>query len=262
MLRFLAILIYLGALTSYGAESSQLSAKDFAARLSSLRDGTSYTRLRLEIKQPVNTTGVVLQLQIKETRVNGANDVVYQVLWPKERKGEGVLLHQAGSSSPTCTLFVLPDKMRTLSGSQLAEDLFGSDLSYEDVIEDFFAWQNQTIAGNEVINGVNCVVLESKPDKADSSGYAVIRSWIDPRRFVPLRVEKYASGGKLVRRIDTTRVVTDDKGRSIPGGLIVHSSRADSLTDLDGSRIKHDVSYSANDFTAQGLRDLSVPSGP
>jgi len=37
----------------------------------------------------------------------------------------------------------------------------------------------------------------------------IVRSWIDVRRLLPLRVEKYASSGQLLRRIDTTRVVAN-----------------------------------------------------
>jgi len=60
----------------------------------------AYVRLRLEIKQPGDTTKISLQLQIKERRTKTASDLVYQVLWPKERKGEGVLLHKTAGRPP------------------------------------------------------------------------------------------------------------------------------------------------------------------
>src|SRR5271155_1638084 len=67
-----------------------LSAKDLATGLSALQDGASYVRLRLEVKQPPDTTKITLQLQIKERHTKTATDLVYQILWPKERKGEAV----------------------------------------------------------------------------------------------------------------------------------------------------------------------------
>ncbi len=152
-----------------------------------------------------------------------------------------------------------PDKLSTLNASQMNGSLFGSDLSYEDVVENFFSWENQAIVGNGVVNRVNCLILESRPGKGDSSTYTSVRSWIDPRRFVPLRVEKYLPGGRLARRIETTRVVADDKGRSIPGDLTVRGPREDSVTDLDGSRIKHDVTYVDREFTPEGLGEISAP---
>jgi Outer membrane lipoprotein-sorting protein len=254
-----AILVLNWLLSVVGAEPAPNSARDLANRLSALQEGTSYTRLRLEVKQPGDTTKIMLQLQIKERRTKNTADVVYQVLWPKERKGEAVLLHKVDGGSAAGSLFMPPDRVTTLNGSQMSDSLFGSDLSYQDVIENFFAWENQTLVGNDVVNHVNCLILESRPGKAESSTYASVRSWIDPRRFVPLRVEKYMPGGRLARRIDTTRVATDDKGRFIPAGLTVRGLRTDSSTDLDGSRIKHGVVYADREFSPQGLGEISAP---
>jgi hypothetical protein len=250
------------ACSAGGADTEQpaVSAGDLAARLSALRYGTSYVRLRLEVKQPSGATKITLQLQIKQRRTKTAADIVYQVLWPKERKGEAVLLQQVDGRPPTGSLFTPPDKLRSLDASQTNEPLFGSDLSYQDVIENFFAWENQVIVGNEVVNRVSCVILESKPGKGESSPYGSVRSWIDPGRFVPLRVEKYLPSGGLARRIETTRVATDDKGRFIPANLTVRGSRQDSVTELDGSRIKHDMGYADREFTPEGLKEASAPS--
>jgi hypothetical protein len=257
MLGFMLSVFFAG---SAAAESPAMSARDLAASLSSRRDGTSYVRLRLEVKQPNDTAKIALQIQIKQRRTKAANDLVYQVLWPKERKGEAVLLHEADGHPPTGSLFLPPDKLRSLDASQMNEALFGSDLSYQDIIENFFAWENQVIVGNEVINRVNCIILESRPGKGESSTYASVRSWIDPGRLVPLRVEKYLPSGGLARRIETTRVATDDKGRPIPATLTVRSSREDSVTILEGSRIKHDVTYADREFTPEGLKEALTPS--
>ena len=138
------------------------------------------------------------------------------------------------------------------------DPLFGSDLSYEDVIENFFAWDQQAIVGTETVDRVNCQILESKPGKAAHSAYTSVRTWVDPRKFVPMRVEKYSSG-RLVRRIDTTRVATDDKGRAIPANLVVHGPGGGSYTELDGSKIKHGVNFSDDEFTPEGLKQAGAP---
>jgi hypothetical protein len=264
-LRFTAAAFGLGLLISSasGADTAPaaISAKELAAGLSALQDGASYVRLRLEVKQPPDTTKITLQLQIKERHTKTGTDLVYQILWPKERKGEAVLLQKTDGNAPTGTLFLPPDKPRTLNTSQMKEALFGSDLSYQDVIENFFGWENQTIVGTEILNRVNCSILESRPGKGDFSNYTSIRSWIDPRRLVPLRVEKYRGSGQLALRIDTTRVASDDKGRPIPADLTVSGSRTDSMTNLDGSRIRHDVTFTDREFTPEGLAEgLAPPS--
>ena len=243
-----------------GTAPPVMSATDLAARLSTLQqDGASYVRLLLEVKQPAGTTKIALQLQIKQRRTKTATEVVYQVLWPKERKGDAVLLRKAANQPATGSLFVPPDTVRPLDTSQMKEPLFGSDLSYADVLENFFAWEHQAIVGTEVVDRVSCQILESKPGKSERSTYASVRSWVDARRLVPLRVEKYLASGQRARRIDSTKVATDDNHRPIPANLSVRGRRQDSVTELDGSRIRHDVTYADSEFTPEGLKELTPP---
>ena len=77
--------------------------------------------------------------------------------------------------------------------------------------------------------------------------------------MVPLRIEKYDATGKLVRRINTTRVLLDG-GESIPANLSVQGPRG-STTEIDGSRIKRGVTYEEIEFTVDGLKQLSAPPG-
>jgi hypothetical protein len=242
---------------SHAAESAPpTSASDLASRLSALyQDGSSYVRVRMETQGAAKET---LQLQIKQRRTKTATEVVYQVLYPKERKGESILLRQVGNRSASGSVFVPPNTLRAIDN--MKDALLGSDLSYADAVENFFAWDQQALGATEVVDGVSCQILESKPGKGGSSIYGSVRSWIDLRRMVPLRVEKYSSSGQLLRRIDTTRVVTD-AGHPIPADLTVRGSRPDSSTLLDGSRIKHDVSYTDADFKPEGLKDIAAPHG-
>jgi hypothetical protein len=142
----------------------------------------------------------------------------------------------------------------------MKDSMFGSDLTYEDIIDNFYGWDQQAIVGTETIDGVNCEVLESKPGKGDRSSYGSVKSWIDLKRMVPMRIEKFSGSGQLVRRIDTTRVVAD-AGHHIPANLAVTSARQGSTTQIDGSRIKHDVNYTDADFSVEGLKEMAAPKG-
>jgi hypothetical protein len=242
------------AFSSRAAESPAPTANDLASRLSALRqNGSSYVRLRMEIKGAITET---LQIQIKERRTTNSSEVVYQVLFPKERKGESVLLRKIGNRPASGSVFVPPNTVRPIE--DLKGPLLGSDLSYEDVVDNFFAWDQQAIVGTEEMGGVKCPILESRPGKDDHSIYGSVRTWIDVRRLVPVRVEKYGSSGQLLRRIDTTRVIAD-AGHQIPANLEVSGARPDSSTLLDGSRIRHNVTYTNRDFTIEGLKELAAP---
>jgi hypothetical protein len=134
----------------------------------------------------------------------------------------------------------------------MGDGLFDSDLSYQDALENFFAWKKQAIVGSEAISNVNCQILESKPDGGSLTSYARVRSWIDPRHFVPMRIEKYSSS-ELVRRIDITRFARDEKHHPIPASLTVHGSRKNSVTEFNGARIDQDVNFTDADFTPAGV---------
>ncbi len=254
-------LIYF-ALVAFSASAADtappvISATELAAKLSaSQQDGSSFVRLKMDV---TGATKIALQLQIKQRRTKGVTEVVYQILWPKERLGESVLLRKNGNQSSTGSIFVPPNTVRTLDSSQMKDALFGSDLSYADILENFFAWENQAIIGTEVVDRVSCQILESKPGKGQRSNYASVRTWVDPRRVVPLRLEKYLASGQLTRRIDSGRVVTDDIQRHVPAGLTITDPRTNSTTELDGSKLKHGVVYTDAEFTPEGLKQVIAP---
>jgi hypothetical protein len=233
---------------------SPTTANELASRLAELRqDGASYVRLKMEINGATKET---LQIQIKERRTKSSSEIVYQVLYPKERKGESVLLRKIGNGPASGSVFVPPNTLRPID--DLKEPILSSDLSYEDIIDDFFQWDQQSLVGTDKVDGVNCQILESKPGKDGHSTYGSVRSWIDDRRLVPLRVEKYDTSGQLLRRIDTTRVVAD-AGHHIPANLEVSGARPGSSTLLDGSRISHNVTYTERDFSIEGLKEIAAP---
>lgn len=231
--------------------SSAISAAQLAERLDSNRQGNALIRSKMEIQSP-DSGKRTLQLQIKERRTKTATDLVYQVLWPNEHKGEAVILHQA-QGGPKGSIIVPGQPVRSIKASQMSEGLFDSDLSYQDAVENFFAWKKQAVVGSELVNNVNCQILESRPDNSSASIYAKVRSWIDPRRFVPMRIEKYSSAGELVRRIDITRVARDEKDNPIPGNLTVYGPRKNSVTEFNGARIDQKVSFTDADFTPEGV---------
>src|SRR3982751_7105595 len=96
------------AFSTGAAESAApITANDLASRLSAIRqNGASYVRLRMEIKGATTET---LQIQIKERLTKNSSEVVYQVLFPKERKGESVLLQKAGNRPASGTIFAPPN---------------------------------------------------------------------------------------------------------------------------------------------------------
>lgn len=234
-------------------------AQELAARLGAIRrDGASFVRLRAEIRDPSGATRAVLQLQVKARRSATGTELVYQLLWPRERKGEAVLLRMEGDRAPGGVLCVPPGTRRPLTAADLKQGIFGTDLTLADVVEDFYAWRQQSLAGSEPVDRVPCQILESRPGQGQWATCARVRSWIDLRRCVPLRVEKYLASGQLAVRIDTRKVV-NDQGRHLPAALLVRRAGSGSSTALEGSRSARGVAYHDRVFTAEGLADLTAP---
>jgi len=241
-------------LSSSHAESGSAtpSAAELAGRLSALRqDGASLVRVRMENK-PAGALGIA-QLQIKSVRTKQGSEALIQVLWPKDRKGEGILIRQVGSGAPSATVFTPPDKVEPLGEGK---GIFGGALTVEDLVTNFYAWKDQSLAGNETVNGTACVVLESKPGKGDSSIYSHVKSWIDVKRLVPLRIEKFSSSGQLACRIQTTRVVDDDQNHPVPATFEVTRPGHEGVTELQGSSTRHGVGYTESDFSPEALKQL------
>ncbi len=107
------------------------------------------------------------------------------------------------------------------------------------------------------------MILESKSAKGSESVFTpIVKSWIDVRHFVPMRVEKYLSSGQLGRRIETNNVDNDDRGRQIPAKFtITRPGSEDSRSPRSRARGSNIMTsnYTDADFTAAGFRNLAVP---
>jgi len=229
------------------------SAPDLAGQLRAKQEGSTFVRVRMQI-----ASGETFQLQIKSRVSRDTSDVVYQILFPKERKGGAVLLHRSEEKF-TGTSFIPPNSVRPIASGQMNQPLFGSNLSYEDIIDSPYRWNHQAIVGIEVIDGTSCQVLESKPGKGHSSSYSSVKTWVDARRLVPLRIDKYDATGKVVRRINTTRILLDGN-ESLPADLRVYGPDG-TVTEITGSRIKRSVNFAETEFSPEGLKQLNSPPG-
>src|SRR3954464_7294247 len=72
---------------------SDEAGSQLAAKLRAKESGSTFVRIRMQSGSGNQT----LQVQIKSRVSNAASDIIYQILFPKERKGESVLLHRSGS---------------------------------------------------------------------------------------------------------------------------------------------------------------------
>jgi len=132
--------------------------------------------------------------------IQGADQSFTEYLAPPREKGTKMLKlgDELWTYSPST------DRTIRISGHMLRQSVMGSDLSYEDLMEDRRLRNDYhaEVIGEENIGDRPCWVLRLTAKKEDIT-YFSRKIWVDRERFVSLREERYAKSGKLIK---TTQV--------------------------------------------------------
>lgn len=112
------------------------------------------------------------------------------------------------------------DRTIQISGHMLRQSVMGSDLSYEDMMDDrkLTDIYEAKVIGEEDIDGRKTYILELTAKIADVS-YHLRKMWIDTERFIPLKEELYAKSGQLLKRTILSEVKQVD-GRWFPTKIV------------------------------------------
>ena len=99
------------------------------------------------------------------------------------------------------------DRTIQISGHLLRQSVMGSDLSYEDMMDDrkLTDVYSAKIVGEEVLDERKTYVLELTA-KVEDVAYYRRKMWIDTERYVPLKEELYAKSGQLLKRTTLSNV--------------------------------------------------------
>jgi len=129
-----------------------------------------------------------------------------------------------------------PDTDRTIqiSGHMLRQSVMGSDLSYEDMMDDRKLREiyDAEIAGEENINGRRCYRLQLEA-KVEDASYQSQQLCVDAERFIPLKQQMYAKGGKLLKQVMLSQV-EKVQGRWFPMKMVYK----DVLKEGDGTEFQ------------------------
>ena len=95
------------------------------------------------------------------------------------------------------------DRIILISGHMLKQSVMGSDLSYEDMMEDpkLTNHYDARVTGTEIYDGRSCWILELTAISVDVS-YHGRKQWIDKERYIPLKEELFAKSGKLLKKTE------------------------------------------------------------
>lgn len=147
------------------------------------------------------------------------------------------------------------DRTILISGHMLRQSVMGSDLSYEDMMEDprLTALYTAAVSGEEAVEGRPCWVLDLV-SRGEDIAYFKRRVWVDKDRSVILREERYAKSGKLLKTTEV-KAVERQGGRWVPTRVVFK----DALKEGEGTEfalesIEFDAAIPAHVFTKASLR--------
>jgi outer membrane lipoprotein-sorting protein len=147
------------------------------------------------------------------------------------------------------------DRTIQISGHMLRQSVMGSDLSYEDMMDDRKLTEiySAAVAGHEEIDGRDCYVLDLTAKVADVA-YHSQKVWVDSERFVPLKQEMFAKSGQLLKRT-TLSDVQRIQGRWFPMTMVYKDMLKDgSGTEFRVTDAKFDQEIPEYIFTKAALK--------
>ena len=147
------------------------------------------------------------------------------------------------------------DRTIQISGHMLRQSMMGSDLSYEDMMDDkkMSEAYDANVTGSEMIDERDCWLVELHAKSAEVA-YQIQKIWVDKTRFVPLKQEMYAKSGKLLKRMELKDIV-NDQNRWYPKRMLFK----DMLKKGDGTEfivleIQYNAAIPEHIFSKAGLR--------
>jgi outer membrane lipoprotein-sorting protein len=172
-------------------------------------DDNEYAETRVAVSEMVIKLARATRTVKAKSWVRGADESFTEFLYPERDKGTKML--KLGDELWTYT----PSTDRTIkiSGHMLRQSVMGSDLSYEDMMEDrkLVDQYDAKVAGEDTVLGRKCWLIELTAKSPDVS-YNSRKIWVDKERYVPMREHRFAKSSKLLKTTEV-KSVSQRQGR-------------------------------------------------
>ena len=184
--------------------------------------------------------------------VIGTNQAFTEYLSPAREKGTKMLK----LDDKLWTYSPQTDRVIQISGHMLRQSVMGSDMSYNDMMEDRSIEEiyEANISGSEIIDNRDYWIITMEA-KVKGLPYPKRKAWVDKEYFLPIIEELYAKSGKLLK---TSRLSEIEKvqGRWFPSKFIYKDElkRNSKGTEWIIDEIKFDVDIPKSRFSKALLR--------
>jgi outer membrane lipoprotein-sorting protein len=148
------------------------------------------------------------------------------------------------------------DRTIQIAGHMLRQSVMGSDMSYEDMMEDpkLQNLYNATVVGEDTLLERRCWILELKAKPGAEPSYHSRKVWVDKERFLPLKEERYATSGKLLKTTEITSVRQYQQRWVAERAVFKDALKNDGGTEFVVTSIEFDAKIPEHVFSQAALR--------
>ncbi len=184
--------------------------------------------------------------------VIGTNQAFTEYLSPSREAGTKMLK----LNDKLWTYSPQTDRVIQISGHMLRQSVMGSDMSYNDMMEDRSIEEiyEANISGSEIIDNRDYWIITMEA-KVKGLPYPKRKAWVDKEYFLPIIEELYAKSGKLLKTSRLSEIVKV-QGRWFPSKFIYKDElkRNSRGTEWIIDEIKFDVDIPKSRFSKALLR--------
>lgn len=147
------------------------------------------------------------------------------------------------------------DDVMKISGHMLRQGMMGSDISYEDMLENDELDEKYTssLLAETNIDGHSCYTINLKA-KVDNVTYDREVLYVDKSKFTPRRIEMYARGGRLLKVMELKNIKNYGSRKVATKIVIKDMRKRNSETTIEFKSISFDISVPSRVFTRQYLK--------
>jgi outer membrane lipoprotein-sorting protein len=183
--------------------------------------------------------------------LRGMKDSFTEFLEPPREKGTKMLKldNQLWTYTPST------DRTILISGHMLRQSVMGSDLSYQDLLEDpkLQPMYEATVIGEENVLERPCWVL-SLASKGSDVAYHSRKIWVDRERFLVMKEDRFARSGKLLKTTVVKKVV-EVNGKWVSSEIVVKDAlKSGGGTEFVVEDVQFNVAIPDYFFTKAALR--------
>ncbi len=183
----------------------------------------------------------------------GASKAILRFTAPPEVKGVALLIvNHSDRASDQWMWTPAIERDRRIALQDRSTRFFGTDFSFEDLEERDVNQFDYRLVGDEMLDGVLCWKIESKPKESRSSQYTSSVLSVRKNNYATAQIENY-SKEKMVRRIRYSDIEKIDDIWT-PRTMEVFDSGRNSRTILKIEKLQYNLPFKDEDFTLEALR--------